>query len=149
MMRKVLISANRLASAGAAKRIVGTRPMSMSTIMSAAPQLNVYNTNNRQPVIRVPRQYLSASKAEKMEFKAETRKLLDIVTHSIYTDKEVFLRELVSNASDALEKYRYRQATGEVRQAEGPLGKYASDAQHFDQQLATPCMLNRNQYLRG
>jgi HSP90 family molecular chaperone len=39
-----------------------------------------------------------------MVFKAETRKLLDIVARSIYTDKEVFLRELMSNASDALEK---------------------------------------------
>jgi HSP90 family molecular chaperone len=49
-----------------------------------------------------------------MEFQAETRKLLDIVTHSIYTDKEVFIRELISNASDALEKYRYKQVMGEV-----------------------------------
>lgn len=47
-----------------------------------------------------------------MEFQAETRQLLDIVTHSLYTDKEVFLRELVSNASDALEKLRHVQATG-------------------------------------
>jgi TNF receptor-associated protein 1 len=39
---------------------------------------------------------------------------LDIVTHSIYTDKEVFLRELVSNASDSLEKYRYMKTTGTV-----------------------------------
>ena len=38
------------------------------------------------------------------EFKAETRKLLDIVAKSIYTDKEVFIRELLSNCSDALEK---------------------------------------------
>lgn len=37
-------------------------------------------------------------------FKAETKKLLDIVAKSIYTDKEVFLRELMSNSSDALEK---------------------------------------------
>lgn len=43
------------------------------------------------------------------EFQAETRQLLDIVTHSLYTDKEVFLRELVSNASDALEKLRHVQ----------------------------------------
>lgn len=47
------------------------------------------------------------------EFKAETRQLLDIVTHSIYTDKEVFIRELISNASDALEKLRHLEATGE------------------------------------
>jgi hypothetical protein len=50
--------------------------------------------------------------AQNYEFQAETRKLLDIVTHSIYTDKEVFLRELVSNASDSLEKLRYLQTTG-------------------------------------
>ena len=49
---------------------------------------------------------------DELEFQAETRQLLDIVTHSLYTDKEVFLRELVSNASDALEKLRHVQATG-------------------------------------
>ena len=55
-----------------------------------------------------------SSKVETKEFQAETRKLLDIVTNSIYTDKEVFIRELISNASDALEKYRYKQVTGEA-----------------------------------
>lgn len=45
---------------------------------------------------------------EKREFKAETKKLLDIVAKSIYTDKEVFVRELLSNCSDALEKQRFR-----------------------------------------
>lgn len=57
--------------------------------------------------------------AETMEFKAETRKLLDIVTNSIYTDKEVFMRELISNASDALEKNRYAKLAGEITAAEG------------------------------
>jgi hypothetical protein len=50
---------------------------------------------------------------ETHEFMAETRQLLDIVTNSIYTDKDVFLRELVSNASDALEKLRHTQVMGE------------------------------------
>ena len=52
------------------------------------------------------------SQSEKMEFKAETKKLLDIVAKSIYTDKEVFLRELLSNSSDALEKQRYAEISG-------------------------------------
>ena len=46
------------------------------------------------------------------EFQAETKQLLEIVTHSIYTDKEVFLRELISNASDAVEKCRHIQVSG-------------------------------------
>ncbi|MGI8602259.1 MAG: molecular chaperone HtpG [Verrucomicrobiales bacterium] len=45
-------------------------------------------------------------------FQAEVRQLLDIVIHSLYTDREIFIRELVSNASDALEKLRHLQLTG-------------------------------------
>ncbi|EGR33010.1 hypothetical protein IMG5_063810 [Ichthyophthirius multifiliis] len=45
---------------------------------------------------------------EQMQFKTETKKLLDIVAKSLYTDKDVFLRELLSNASDAIEKQRFR-----------------------------------------
>jgi len=57
--------------------------------------------------------------SSRMEFQAETRKLLDIVTNSLYTDKEVFLRELISNASDALEKRRHRELTDEGGSAQG------------------------------
>ncbi|CRH00050.1 heat shock protein 90, putative [Plasmodium relictum] len=49
------------------------------------------------------------STSENYEFKAETKKLLQIVAHSLYTDKEVFIRELISNASDAIEKLRFIQ----------------------------------------
>ena len=41
------------------------------------------------------------AKAETLNFQAEMSRLLDIVAHSLYSDKEVFLRELISNASDA------------------------------------------------
>lgn len=52
---------------------------------------------------------MAETAAKKHEFKAEVQKVLDIVINSLYTDKEVFVRELVSNASDALEKLRYLQ----------------------------------------
>lgn len=54
------------------------------------------------------------SEAKTCEFKAEVRKVLQILTNSLYTNKEIFLRELVSNASDALDKVRFRQMKGET-----------------------------------
>ena len=54
----------------------------------------------------------STGSSQSMEFQAETKRLLSIVANSLYTDKEVFVRELVSNASDALEKRRYAALTG-------------------------------------
>ena len=47
------------------------------------------------------------------EFQAETKKLLDIVINSLYTEKDVFIRELISNSADALEKFRHESLTVE------------------------------------
>ena len=49
--------------------------------------------------------------AEKMEFKTEVKELLDLMIHSLYSHKEIFLRELISNASDAIDKARFESLT--------------------------------------
>jgi len=63
-----------------------------------------------------------AGKAKSYKFKAEIKQLLDILVHSLYTNREIFLRELISNASDALDKIRFEQTSGgEVADNDLPL----------------------------
>ena len=49
--------------------------------------------------------------AETKQFKAESKRLLDMMINSIYTHKEIFLRELISNASDAIDKLYFKSLT--------------------------------------
>ena len=51
--------------------------------------------------------------AETRQFKTESKRLLELMVHSIYTNREIFLRELISNASDAIDKYHVLSLTGD------------------------------------
>lgn len=59
----------------------------------------------------VAQQETADESVEKHEYQAEVSRLLDLIVHSLYSHKEVFLRELVSNASDALDKLRFLSVT--------------------------------------
>ena len=61
--------------------------------------------SNQTPVI---------DNAQSFSFKAETKQLLNILIHSLYKEKDVFLRELLSNASDALNRFRFEMLTTQV-----------------------------------
>jgi molecular chaperone HtpG len=58
-------------------------------------------------------QTIPNDEAQSFRFKAETRQLLNILIHSLYKDREVFLRELLSNASDALNRLRFEMVTNQ------------------------------------
>jgi molecular chaperone HtpG len=64
---------------------------------------------------------MSATAApERLEFKTELKQLLDLIVHSLYTKKEIFLRELISNAADAIDKLHFESLTNQDLLEGGP-----------------------------
>jgi len=90
-------------------------------VLTAFPRLKPFNPIPLNAMTSVFRTMSTSSNSQRMEFKAETKKLLDIVAKSIYTESEVFLRELLSNCSDALEKQKFKELKGEAPNSTEPL----------------------------
>ena len=63
----------------------------------------------------------SLKEPQQFSFQAEIKQLLDLLAHSLYQSKEIAIRELISNASDALDKMRYIALTNEDKRSESPL----------------------------
>ena len=84
--------------------------------------------------------------AEKHQFQAEIQQLLNIVIHSLYTDKAIFIRELISNAADALEKLRFLQSSGQtVYQPDQPL-KISMQADEKENTITLTCSQSGNTF---
>jgi len=60
------------------------------------------------------------AKTEKHEFQAEVREVLNLVIHSLYSNREIFLRELISNASDACDRLRFEALQNEALKGGDP-----------------------------
>jgi len=81
-------------------------PQSLTRLRAATPALVRHLSSSSSSAAPQPQPLSSSDGSESFAFQAETKQLLDIVARSLYSDKEVFIREIVSNASDALEKLR-------------------------------------------
>ncbi|KAJ8984874.1 hypothetical protein NQ317_002713 [Molorchus minor] len=108
-------------------------PASLIQIRLRSTESSPQETDHLHTIIKDTEKPIGES--TKHEFHAETRMLLDIVARSLYSDKEVFIRELISNASDALEKLRYMTISGgeeveKLKDLDRPLEIHISTDKH-------------------
>lgn len=97
---------------------IGLLSNSVSAITEDDSQINLRDANASKERPRLENYDLSEqqseiieSKKESFSFNADVSRLMDIIINSLYTKKEVFIRELISNASDALDKARFISVT--------------------------------------
>lgn len=109
-MKKVLKELNKSTSLFRANRLLLKKPY-LQTFQLIGNQRTLHY-GNYYSFSEKKEESFQKTDTQNLEFKTETKKLLDIVAKSLYTDKDVFIRELLSNASDALEKQRFNQITG-------------------------------------
>ncbi|CEI91707.1 hypothetical protein RMCBS344292_05989 [Rhizopus microsporus] len=79
-------------------------------ILTHAPYTTAATTQDDNEHKATKNEEVVTGEAQVHEFKTETKRLLDIVANSLYSEKEIFVRELISNAADALEKLRQTQS---------------------------------------
>lgn len=79
----------------------------MASAQEAAEEEEVVPPPQEGTEATTPDEYKPPENAENYQFQAEVHRMLDIVVNSLYQNKDVFLREMISNASDALDKLRY------------------------------------------
>ncbi|KAJ2614204.1 hypothetical protein H4S08_001827 [Coemansia sp. RSA 1365] len=132
-MRQILLSSARariLSAAAPATSLPRLYAAARSYSVSRLSPVSANQRSTRSTAAAISRFYSAdaapdnqpvVGPAEKHEFKAETKKLLHIVAHSLYSQREVFVRELISNASDALEKLRQLQTTSAKAGSDKPL----------------------------
>jgi hypothetical protein len=97
---------------------IGLLSNSVSAITEDDSQINLRDANASKERPRLDAYDLSEQQSEIIEtnkesfsFNADVSRLMDIIINSLYTKKEVFIRELISNASDALDKARFISVT--------------------------------------